>query len=261
MAMENKAVLATLTVCALLISLAITIVVSAQSIPTPSVPEFTVKYVDKSHNVPTSTTSTIDPYTNRTTIITQPGYYVQYGEVDLTIKNQPFPESINGNISNLWYDVQSYGHFANWTETYPQIQSPEGLNFQSNSEYTMLNFSGIYPPGNEIDFRVRAILGYTYRHYFPGHLVPVYSDEFVYASSNWSSAQTITVPEATPSPTAPTSYLTPHPTIEPTQTPNSTINPTLAASSLPLILAIAAFVLAIVAVAISVLVYFKKIKK
>jgi hypothetical protein len=48
--------------------------VSAQSIPKPSVPEFSLKYVDHSYDVPT--TYGTDPYTGKT-IITQEGYHVQ----------------------------------------------------------------------------------------------------------------------------------------------------------------------------------------
>ena len=45
---------------------------SAQSIPKPSVPEFSLKYVDNSYNV--APTTTIDPYTGKTTTIQ--GYHV-----------------------------------------------------------------------------------------------------------------------------------------------------------------------------------------
>jgi hypothetical protein len=60
---------------------------TAQSIPKPSVPEFTLSYSDKSYSVPP--TYDIDPYTGKS-IITQDGYYVKNASVEVTIKNQPF---------------------------------------------------------------------------------------------------------------------------------------------------------------------------
>ena len=41
--------------------------VNAQSIPKPSVPEFTLQIADHSYDVPAKTTSTTDPYTGKTT--------------------------------------------------------------------------------------------------------------------------------------------------------------------------------------------------
>jgi hypothetical protein len=43
-------------------------------IPTPSIPEFTIKYVDHSYDVPTTTTSHTTPYTGETTTVTRQGY-------------------------------------------------------------------------------------------------------------------------------------------------------------------------------------------
>ena len=56
------------------------------SLPTPSVPEFTVKFVDFSYYVPTTTS--IDPYTGQN--ITNQGYYVENRTIELSINNQPF---------------------------------------------------------------------------------------------------------------------------------------------------------------------------
>jgi hypothetical protein len=241
MAMENKVVVAVL-ICALLgSSMVVTMGYAQTSIPTPSVPEFTLKFVDNSYDVPTTTTvfSTTDPYTNRTTTrnATQQGYHVKKFDIEVTIKNQPFPSTINGNISNLYFDVASYGHFENITVIPLEIRSPtgiglilqstDGLTPQSNSEYTVINVSAnFFPPGGEVDFRVAAVLGYTYRDYISGHILPVYNDEFLYASSDWSDAQTIVIPQASPSPS-------PILTLIPTQSPISTTSPILVPSPFP----------------------------
>jgi hypothetical protein len=87
--------------------------VSAQSIPKPTVPEFTLKYVDHSYDVPP--TYETDPYTGKT-VLTQAGYHVQNNSVELIIKNQPYHSYTNENGSRIWlyYLVAVKGHFDNW---------------------------------------------------------------------------------------------------------------------------------------------------
>jgi hypothetical protein len=222
MAMDNKAFIAAVF-CAIFVLSNVALVYAQTTIPTPSVPEFTLKYIDNSYDVPTTTTtfSTIDPYTNRTITrnATQQGYHVTKLDVEVTIKNQPFPSTINGNNSNLYYDIAAAPHFGNYTFSYPNVQSPDSLTLQSSTEYTVVNVSAnSFPPSGEVDFRVSAILGYTYRHSIPDHILPIYSDVFVYAASNWTDAQTITIPE-TPSES-------PSPIIEITLPPTVSLSPT-----------------------------------
>jgi hypothetical protein len=82
---------------------------SAQAISKPSIPEFSLKYVDHSYDVPT--TYGIDPYTGKT-IITQEGYRVQNNSVEVIIKNQAFTSYRNENGSVIWlyYRIVSKGH-------------------------------------------------------------------------------------------------------------------------------------------------------
>ena len=122
----------------------------------PSVPEFTVKQVDHSHTLPATTTSTTDSYTGKTTTTTIPSQYIKNFTLDITIKNQAFPTTINGNASILYYNVQTKGHFGgNWTQVFTKSQA------QSNSEFTFLSIpaSG-YPVSGEIDVQVEAAIGY-----------------------------------------------------------------------------------------------------
>jgi hypothetical protein len=58
----------------------------AQSIPEPSVPEFTVKIVAYPYDVPT--THSIDPFTGQD--VTHEGYHVNNQSIEVRIKNQPF---------------------------------------------------------------------------------------------------------------------------------------------------------------------------
>lgn len=183
----------------------------AQSIPTPSVPEFSLKFVDNSYDVPPTATSTTDLYNGKTTTTTIPGYHVENLTIEVTIKNQPFPSTLNGNTSNLYYNVRIKGHFGeDWTEQYHSYSTSGTLPPQSSSEYTVLSFPASYRFGDEVDFQVQAILGYQLMGWLPDHiLVPNYS--FVHESSDWSPTQTFTMPDTsastsnspTPTPTVP----------------------------------------------------------
>jgi len=77
---------------------------SAQSIPKPSVPEFSVTIADHSYNIPEKTDSYTNPYTNKTSITTTPGHRVTNKSIEVSIKNQaftPFTDE-NGNTIRLF---------------------------------------------------------------------------------------------------------------------------------------------------------------
>lgn len=175
---------------------------SAQSIPKPSIPEFTLKYVDSSYDVPP--TYGIDPYTGKT-VLTQAGYHIQNNSVELIIKNQPYQSYRNENGSLVWlyYVVAVKGHFEKWTyenwasqtiysKTYDSY--PNGYIPSSDSEYTVVTYGlggdngtdtayeyrsptyntpfyygyydytlGNISVGGQVDFRVQAIIGYSTR--------------------------------------------------------------------------------------------------
>ena len=122
----------------------------AQSIPTPTVPEFTVKLADHSYDVPPVTTSTTNPYNNKTTTTTIPSYHVRNLTIDLTIVNQPYPVIINGNASFVYYDVRTKGHFGqDWTELFPYYSNSP---VQSNSQYTVISLPANYQVGDQIGY-------------------------------------------------------------------------------------------------------------
>jgi hypothetical protein len=152
-----KKALLTLTIIALLFSLVLEVHAS-EAIPKPSVPQFTVEFVDKSYDVPPTTESTTDPYTNKTTTTTIPGYHTDNPTIKVTIKNQPFPSTLNGNATNLYYNVRIKGHFGeDWNEQYSYTEYSSGsLPTQSSSEYTILSFPSRYRAGDEVDFQAEA---------------------------------------------------------------------------------------------------------
>ena len=192
---------------------------------TPSVPEFTLKYIDNSYDV--STIYSTDPYTGEN--ITHPSYHVENRTLEISIKNQP---SMYGENYTLYYNTRVKGHFEeNWSELYDSYS--ENLPAQSNSVYTILSLSANYPSGAQVDFQVQAILGIHYLYYTPQHpLAPgPWSGYGVIGLSGWSNTQTITIPNtSTSSPTpsqlpsstpslSPSPSLSPEITLEPSPTP------------------------------------------
>ena len=168
----------------------------AQSIPKPSVPEFTVKFVNASYPV-----TTTNPYTGLSETA-----LASNNSIQITIKNQPII-TLNNQI---YYNIQGKPHFTgNWTELYPienwtsayngdgTFAYAEYINYnsprQSTSSYTIVTFpvvatdifsasgydiqmyfdgyqytEGTYtaflraiPAGAQIDFQVEALIGHA----------------------------------------------------------------------------------------------------
>lgn len=176
--------------------------VLAQSIPTPSVPQFTIQLADHSYDTPPVTSSTTNPYNNKTTTTTIPSYHIRNITIDLTIVNQPYPKIINGNASFVYYDVRIKPHFGqDWTELYQYYgNSP----VQSNSQVTVISLSANYQVGDQIDIQVQAAIGYkivTLIGHPPMPNVYTESVDFQHTSSDWSPTQTLTIGASSNSPT------------------------------------------------------------
>lgn len=202
--------------------------VSAQTIPIPSVPEFTLKVVEHPYDI--APTTTIDPYTGKTTI-TNYGYHVENKSVEIAIKNQPFNSfnDINGNSIGLYYNVTVKGHFeTNWI--YYFNNSYRGLLNASDSDYTVISIPFGYHPtvplggyplegvnSGQLDLRVQAQIGY-YNKEYTGMFAPVPGGDFYFLftgeTSDWSNTQTITIPDGSIS-----TSTSPNPTSNPTPTP------------------------------------------
>jgi hypothetical protein len=207
--------------------------VNVQAVDKPSVPQFSVKLIDESYDVPPSTTTTVDQYTGKETTITTPGYHKDQRKFEVTIKNRLFTQSTNENGDKymLYYHVEYKGHFGDGWQQF------ERYTFQSNLDYTVItsppHYSSKIPAaGSQIDFRVEAIIGqstadkwwFTWVYYLQGGQPQFYENV---VSSGWSSVLTFTIPEhgEPPSPTiVPSQTATlPSPTItsgEPQQSPD-----------------------------------------
>ena len=182
----------------------------------PSTPEFTVKFIDSSYDVPDS--SSIDPYTGQT-IIT-PAEHVDNRTIEVKVKNQPFTPYVDDESSfaiKLYYNIRVRGYFGgNWTEVF-SVDNPHPV--QSNSDYTIISLplGGNVGPfaslptnsSSQIDFQVEAMIGYFSR------TVGFASWYFAGEESDWSNTQTISIGAGVPSGTPNASAITPAPTLTP----------------------------------------------
>jgi hypothetical protein len=172
----------------------------AQTIPKPISPYFTLKFVDKSHDVPSTTVSTIDPYTNKTTATTIPSYHVKDPEIEITITNQHHPLTINGNKTSVYYGIQTKQNYANWSSQPGYGTTQYGLIPQSDEQYTIIYLPAFsYPPESKVDVRIETVLSYQYSNddYILSevpNIMPVPKSMFISQSSGWSNTQTIEIP-------------------------------------------------------------------
>ncbi len=196
----SKPKLATLLLIVALMASSLIMVKSASGIPKPSVPEFTVKYMDNSYSVPT--TYSKDPYTGEE--IPNPEHIADNRTIEVIIKNQAV---------SCMYNIRVKGHFAeNWSE-YGIFSPSDGLPYASGSEFTTLSFrsndgkyyEGRYtarfyaPTGSQMDFQVMALVGdYEEQIYVIGRYY-----RFVGEKSDWSKTQTITIGESASNTTPP----------------------------------------------------------
>jgi hypothetical protein len=204
------------------------------SIPKPSVPEFTLKYVDNSYDVPPS--YGIDQYTGEK-VITNPGYHVDDRAFEFTIKNQPFtpyPDA-SGNDISLYYNFRFKGPYGDDWSYYPYTDRLYGLytgffpdTSASKSEYTVitvtlralnsnLDATAKILTGSNVEFQVQAIIGYIKISHTGLSAGDFYS--FTGERSDWSNTQTILVSESQTS--TPSPKTTPTPTSSPSPTPYS----------------------------------------
>ena len=218
----------------------------AQSITKPSVPEFTLKYVDNSYDVPP--TYEIDQYTGEN-VTAKYGYHVENRSIEFTFKNQPFAPytDSSGNNIQLYYNFRFRGNYGEAWTYYPEdskgrsvIHYGGGIQVDdtqlypplypaSNSDYTVVSLrlgllgppvgSQEIPDGVEVDFQAQALIGYFNRNDY-GYYI------FTGESSDWSNTQTLTIGEgqtSTPSPsTTPPPSSSPAPTSTPYQEPQQT---------------------------------------
>ena len=243
--------LATLLLIAVLVLSSSVMVGSAfaQTIPNPSVPEFTV------------TGQSISGWGDSERV-----------RIAFTIKNQPFTPYTEPDSSSvdLFYNVSWKGHDAKtWIYYHHNIYQVDYFKATSSNEtFILLDLSGselggMYG-GGQADIRVQALIGgyiYSRKPYYP---MDVYDVEFTGQTSDWSKTQTITIPEGqkpTPSPTTtPTSTHSSAATFTPPQTsPPPTTYPSARLTELEIIIGVAIAV-AVIGAGLGSLIYLIKRK-
>ena len=183
-------------------------------IPKPSVPEFTLKFVDNSYDVPP--TYSIDPFTGKN--VTHDGYHVKKQSIEVRIKNQPFTPVYDENgalIVGLYYNIRFKGHYGDEWRYYPYdpdngytIFSYSATYETSQSDYIILSLrpnidtsGGIrldVPEGGQVDFQMQGLTGHVDKIYtgmtglwwVGGEMDHYYV--FTGKTSDWSSTQTFT---------------------------------------------------------------------
>ena len=188
----------------------------AQSIPTPSVPEFTIEPVGPSFDIPPTysfNSSSGFFYVNE-------GYHFEYSTVEVIIKNQAFTNQTN--IDYLLYNVRLKPH--NYPDSYWQeLFNPnlDGFPIQTSSNFTIIPIAAEgatelqyqIAAGATTDVQVKAMIGHIERG-FNGNAtnqIEMYPYVFVGQTSGWSDTHTVTLPpkvpinvsSPTPSPTVP----------------------------------------------------------
>jgi hypothetical protein len=159
----------------------------AQSTAKPPIPQFTLKFIDASYDVPT--TYSTNPYTGEN--VTHQGYHVDNRTINISIENSNFASSL-GKSFFLYYNVQIKGHSVeNWTNLFSYVpNSPTGLLPQSDSQNTIISESVQSLPTNvPLDFRIQS------------SLVNQTLNFEIVETSDWSSIQTITIGNNNPSST------------------------------------------------------------
>jgi hypothetical protein len=179
------------------------------SIRKPSTPLFNITIVDRSYDVPVTYSNYTNPYTGKQTTTKQGGYHVTNNTIDLTIKKQPFtPITLdNGYSPQLYYDIRWKGHFENWTDANDpdQYKTVPASGFENTVITYVIGQSGLdIPKGGEIDFQVKAEVGY-YHPYSDGHSFPIGIEFETVQESDWTATQTFADPsDSTLNPTNPT---------------------------------------------------------
>ena len=146
--------------------------------------------------------------------------------------------------------ISSYKGYFEDTWKYYSNNYGAGWWSQSNSEYVSVVFTRL-PSEGQIDFRVRAQIGYYYEYNMPYR-----TTGFVGQSGDWSNTQTIAIPDSS------VSTSTPKPSSNPTATPTPTNTIPVDNSTTSQITSLALATIAIlVIIVISLVLYVRHLKR
>jgi hypothetical protein len=227
---------------------------SAQTLPHPSVPQFSIKVVDYSYDVPT--TYTTDPYSGKQ--ISNSGYDVEDIRIEGKIKNQHFspytisnPNSTSTNLNiEFIYNIRYKGHFGNeWRQLFGS-EDVDFLKQNYNSDYTTFNISRNnaieFREGDQIDVQIKGVIGFETWGFASAWPYRILNGE----DSGWSNTLTVTIRK---DPSSSNTYATtidssPYPTLTSPQsvstpTPTSPVSPSPTVPEYPILTILPLFVL------------------
>ena len=225
-----------LIVVILAFSVFLTESVNAQTIPKPSVPQFSIQVIDNSYD--TTATIQTDPYTGQQTTI--PSRHITDIKIEGKIKNQPFNQYVLTNPNgtrrdiNFFYNVRYKGHFGEYWQYLYGGEDEGFLNRNYSSDYTYFTIHQDFSEGSVIDVQVISMIGYQSWVIQPLFPYPVINGQ----DSGWSNTLTVTINQSdtanvfassidnSPYPTLIYPEPPPTPTSTPTPMPNPTTNPT-----------------------------------
>jgi hypothetical protein len=160
----------------------------AQAQTKPAIPEFTVKLVDNSYDVPP--TQTTDPYTGT---VTNPGYHVEQKAIEITIKNQNYP-------SKIMYNIRTKGHYEQeWREYFTASPNFNPYPTQTTGQYTIITIPDnekLWPDNAKVDFQVETLSGISsFKSDMYGEMTSEGRGIYVFdgVTSGWSKTQTLTI--------------------------------------------------------------------
>jgi hypothetical protein len=182
--------------------------VNAQSPIVLPIPKFTAYFVGQSYNVPA--TISVDPYTGEN--ITVPSHFVTKGYIYLVVTNDERYNFIPLNNPKIQFDskynFRLKGHFEadNWTDA--GEASVGGTSYGNNGTFVMDSHAityysaDNYPTNAQIDFQIKvSVANNTWVPNNPNYPNTDYHQiSSLYATSDWSSTQTVTITNSTASP-------------------------------------------------------------
>jgi hypothetical protein len=197
----------------------------AAAVSKPAVPSFSVQCIDRSYDVPTTYTTSKDPYTGVETQIPHYGYHVKNITIEVTIHHQdftPYRDEDNKTV-NLFYNVRAKGHYEDWYGTSSHAINGIQAALSGNTVVSFDAQNWGVQPGGEIDFQVEAVTGYQASDYLYCGATNFHTTDV----SGWSNTQTIKYANTvTPTPTPYTNWPTATPYYQPDPTPLPTADPT-----------------------------------
>lgn len=209
---KSFALLLTLIIATSFLTLLAVRPTSAQTAPSPTVPQFAVKYVQASY-------TSIDPYTGVSK-------QVDNSTIQLSIQNQPLNSFYNSGTYSLYFNIRTKGHFENdnWTiqnQNVTVFRDASGYSIvlgvkPSDSAYTIISYPTDYPPNSQADFQVQAVVYKLTENFYGNHPFDApnpqtgtyYQQPEEFQTTNWSNTQTVTIgntvsSQPTPTPTVP----------------------------------------------------------